>query len=103
MLPIAANFPLGKEEERCCGEKEDTKHIYICQKWSEENEKPSYEMIFSDDMPALTKVYKQYILNLKNRESSKNEEMKDEVKIPNAIFQRDPLFSIVEFSNGNKH
>jgi hypothetical protein len=58
-------------------------------------------MIFSDDMPALTKVYKQYIVNLKNGESSKNE-MKDEVKISHAIFQEGSLFSIVEFSNGNK-
>ena len=103
MLPIPANFPLGKEEEICCGEIENTKHIYICQKWSDDNEKPSYEMIFSDNMPALTIVYKQYIVNLKNRESFKNEEMKNEVKIPHVIFQRDPLFSNVEFSNGNKH
>ena len=88
MLPIPANFPLGKEEEICCGEIEDTKHIYICQKWS-------YEMIFSDNMPALTKVYTQYIVNLKNRESFKNEEMKNKVKIP-----KDPKTQA--FSTNNK-
>ena len=39
-------------------------------------------MIFTDNMPALTKVYKQYIVNLKNGENFKNEEMKNEVRIP---------------------
>ena len=72
MLPIASNFPLGKVEEKCCGEIEDTKHIYICEKWSEKSDKLSFEMIFSDKMPELTKVYKQYNVNLKNRESLKN-------------------------------
>ena len=60
-------------------------------------------MIFSDKMPELTKVYKQYNVNLKNRESLKNEKIKNKVKSPNAILQMDPLFSVIEFSNGNKH
>ena len=45
LLLKAANFPLGKEGKKCCGEIVDTKHIYNYQKWSEENEKPSYEMM----------------------------------------------------------
>ena len=39
MLPIPANFPLVIEEKRCwCGEIENTKHIYLCKYWSQENE-----------------------------------------------------------------
>ena len=49
MLPIPANLPLCTEENRCwCGEIENTKHV--CKYWSKENEKTSFEMIYTDNV-----------------------------------------------------
>ena len=61
-------------------------------------------MIYSDDMPQLSKVYKQYEKNLKVRENFKIEyEKNSEDRNLHVIDLSDPLFSNVEYSNGNKH
>ena len=58
MLPISANFPIKGEEKLCC----NTKHIYncSCKYWT--------EIIYTDDMNDLTKVYRQYVNNLTRKE-----------------------------------
>ena len=97
MLPIPANFPFGIEEKRCrCGEIENTKHIYICKYWSEENEKTSFEMIYTDDVLQLKKVYVQYELNYKIREKYQNEQEKIKNEATHVINLTDPMFYNVE-------
>ena len=60
-------------------------------------------MIYSDDMPQLSKVYKQYEMNLKVRENFKIKYVKNsEDRNLHVIDLSDPLFSNVESSNGNK-
>jgi hypothetical protein len=105
MLPISSNFPSSNEDQNCwCGEYENTKHIYICKYWCNESEKTKFEMIYSDDMPQLSKVYKQYEMNLKVRENYKIEHEKNsEDRNLHVIDISDPLYSNVDYSNGNKH
>ena len=104
MLPISANFPSSNEDQNCwCGERENTKHIYICKYWCNENEETKFEMIYTDDMPKLSKVYKHYETNLKKRENFKIVNENSEDRNLHVIHQPDPLFSNVEYSNGNKH
>ena len=104
MLPISANFSSMNEDQNCwCGEREDTKHIYICKYWCDKSEETNFEMIYSEDMPKLSKVYKHYETNLKKREKFKNENDNSKDRNPHVIDQSDPLFSNVEYSNGNKH
>ena len=104
MLLIPANFPLGSEEKRCwCGEIENTKHIYVCKYWSKESEKTSFEMIYTDNISQLKKVYYQFDANYKRRENYQSEQVKNKDKATHVINLFDPLFSNVEYSNGNKH
>ena len=78
MLPIPANFPLGTEEKLCwCGEIENTKHIYVCRYWSKEIEKTSFEMIYTDNVSQLKKVYNQFDVNYKRRENYQSEQAKN--------------------------
>ena len=104
MLPISANFPSSKEDKICwCGQNENTKHIYICKYWCNESETTKFEMIYTDDMPQLSKVFKQYEIKLKLREDFKIEyEKNTEERNLHVIDKSDPLFSNVESSNGNK-
>ena len=103
MLPIEANFPSKNSEKRCwCGEKEDSKHIYICKKWKGENEQIPYEMIYTDHLPTLVQVYKQFEINFKRREEYESKYQTEKENKPHVIPQRDPLFSF-EHSYGNKH
>ena len=102
MLPIEANFPSKNSEKRCwCGEKEDSKHIYICKKWKGENEQIPYEMIYTDHLPTLVQVYKQFEINFKRREEYESKYQTEKENKPHVIPQRDPLFSF-EHSYGNK-
>ena len=56
-------------------------------------------------MSDLTKVYKQYMKNLTKKEKFEFEQEKAEKELrrPHVIVQSDPLFSVIEYSNGNKH
>ena len=105
MLPITANFPIKGEEKLCCNSIEDTKHIYTCKYWSDKSEKPNFEKIYTDNMNDLTKVYKHYMINLTKKEKFEFEQEKaeKELRSPHVIVQSDPLFSVIEYSNGNKH
>jgi hypothetical protein len=60
-------------------------------------------MIYTDGMPQLSKVFKQYEMNLKIRENFKIEyEKNSEDRNRHGSDQSDPLFSNVEYINGNK-
>ena len=56
-------------------------------------------------MNDLTKVYKHYMINLTKKEKFEFEQEKAEKELtsPHAIVQSDPLFSVIEYSDGNKH
>jgi hypothetical protein len=105
MLPITAHFPIKGEEKLCCNSIEDTKHIYTCKHWSDKSEKPNVEQIYTDNMNDLTNVYKHYMINLNKKERFELEQEKAEKELtsPHAIVQSDPLFSVIEYSNGNKY
>ena len=60
-------------------------------------------MIYTDDMPKLVKVYKEFEVNYKRREELKNKIEIGKEKTPNMIHQSDPLLSIVDYCNGNTH
>ena len=105
MLPIPDNFPLGMEEKRrCwCGEIENTNHIYVCKYWSKENEKTSFQKMYTDDISQLKKVFTQFELSYNMRENYQIQQEKIKNEATHAINLTDPLFSYVEYSNGNKH
>ena len=101
MLPIAINFPnnQNKGNTTCwCGEMEDTEHIYLCKYWTEQSEQYSFNNIYTDNMPKLVKVFCQFKDNYKKRK-----EFIEEIETPHAIPIRDPLYSVKDYSNGNKH
>ena len=104
MLPISDNFPVKNVEEKCwCGGKEDTRHIYNC--WKDVHDKDDFEMIYTDNLPKLVKVYKTFEVMFKRREkhnTDKETESKMDKDDPSAI-HGDPLCSVFEYSNGNKH
>ena len=53
-----------KKEEICvCSKIENMKHIYQCEFLNKENEKPTFESIFGDDISELVKVNKQFQIN----------------------------------------
>ena len=92
MIPIPMNFPnnKNKNDTRCwCGEIEDTKHIYLCKQWTEQSEQYAFEMIYTDNMPKLVKVYKRFKECYKKRE-----EFKTEIENPHAIPLSDPLLFV---------
>ena len=60
-------------------------------------------MIYTDDVLQQKKVYIQYELNYKIREKYQNEQEKIKNEATHVINLTDPLFSNVEYSNGNKH
>ena len=120
MLPISANFPIKGDEKKCwCGENEDTKHIYHCKYWNNneeymnteeymnnENEKTTFEEIFTDNLPELVKVFKTFEDNYQKRENYKTEQQNMqnlEKNSPSGILISDPLCSVIGYSNGNKH
>ena len=78
--------------------------IYTCKYWSNTCEKPDFERIYTDDMNDLTKVYRNYVNNLTRKEKYETElEKSDEIRKSHVIDQSDPLFSVIGYSNGNKH
>ena len=106
MTPIPANFSSKKTEHICvCGETEDMKHIYVCQYWNTTDENVDYDLIFTDNMKQLKKVYNRFVQSYKNRENyitEKEENGKTKDIITHVIPNRDPLFSVIGHSNGNK-
>ena len=102
MVYICSNFSNGMKKEICpCGLVEDMKHIYICKLWSTRNhirngnQKPEYEIIFSDNISEQIKVNKYFIMNFQERETYEKETK------PHAILDNsDPLYSVLENSNG---
>jgi hypothetical protein len=104
MVPIKINFPNRKDDTTCwCGAIEDTKHIYICKYWSDQSEDTEFNMIYTDNMPKLVKVYKQFQVNYKRREEFNNNIENGKEETPHVIHQSDPLSSLVDYGNGNKH
>ena len=105
MTPIPANFSSKKTEYICvCGETEDMRHIYVCQYWNKTNENEDYDLIFTDNIKQLKKVYNRFVQSYKNRENyitEKEENDKYEDIITHVIPNRDPLFSVIGHSNGN--
>ena len=105
MTPIPANFSSKKTEYICvCGETEDMRHIYVCQYWNNTNENVDCDLIFTDNMKQLKKVYNRFVQSYKNRENyitEKEENDKNEDIITHVIPNRDPLFSVIGHSNGN--
>ena len=102
MVPIPSNFPKIEKKEICvCGELENSKHIYQCKVWSEnDNEKPTYENIFTDDISEQIQVNKEFQKNYQRREKYKLEtKNKEEIK-PHVIQISDPLSSSFEYGNG---
>ena len=98
MLPINENFPKNDGENRCCCQQiEDTKHIYTCKIWNQESEQNCFEEIYKENMPKLVKVYKRFRKNYIKREEYHNE------KENSHAILRDPLFSVTDDGNGNKH
>ena len=67
------------------------------------SEKAEFERIYTDDMNDLTKVYKQYVNNLTRKEKFEQEKAEKEIRKSQVIVQCDPLFSVKDYSNGNKH
>ena len=70
MVPIRSNFPKIEKKEICiCVELENSNHIFRCKVWCEnENEKPTYENIFTDDISEQIKVNKEFQKNYQIRE-----------------------------------
>ena len=56
-------------------------------------------------MNNLTKVYKHYVINLtkKDKFEFEREKTEKELRSSHAIVLSDPLSSVIEYSNGNKH
>ena len=103
MVNISSNFSKGMKKEICpCGLEENMKHIYICKLWSKgnENHKPKYEIIFSDNVSEKIKMNKYFIMNYQEREEYEIKNKEKETK-PHAILTNsDPLYSVLENSNG---
>ena len=103
MVNISSNFSKGMKKEICpCGLEENMKHIYICKLWSKgnENHKPKYEIIFSDNVSEQIKMNKYFIMNYQEREEYEIKNKEKETK-PHAILTNsDPLYSVLENSNG---
>ena len=81
------------------------RHIYVCQYWNTTNENVDYNLIFSDNIKQRKKVYNRFVLSYKNRDNyitEKEENEKTEDIITHVISNRDPLFSVIGHSNGNK-
>ena len=94
------------------GEHEDTKHIYYCKYWNNEeymnneNEKTIFEEIFTDNWSKLVKVFNIFEDNYQKRENYKTEQQNMqnlEKNSPSGILISDPLCSVIGYSNGNKH
>ena len=95
MVFIPANFSSSEKIEKCiCGEKEDMRHIYSC-KYLNNNK----EEILTEDVKLQSKVHKRFEYNMKQRE--KLRDMNNHESNSHAIL-RDPLSSLLEYSNGNK-
>ena len=81
------------------------RHIYVCTYWNRTNESDDYEWIFTDNVKQQIKVYNRFSLNMQKRDSFKNE-IEENGKIEDitthVIPYRDPLFSVLVNSNGNK-
>ena len=65
--------------------------------------KNSFEIIYTDNVSQLKKVYNQFDVNYKRRENYQSEQVKNKDKATHVTNLFDPLFSNVEYSNGNKH
>ena len=73
MVSIPINFPNRKDDTTCwCGAIEETRHIYDCKYWSDQSEQIEFNMIYTNDMPKLVKVFKQFKVRYKRREEFKN-------------------------------
>ena len=102
MIILPDNFPIKGETHRCvCGENnENMKHVYICKYWNNEITHTKYDFIFKDDIKQITKVYERFRKNYETRktyiENQTNGNQSHEISV------WDPLFSVIESSNGNK-
>ena len=108
MIFLPANFPLNMKETnmKCaCGDKEDMRHVYVCTHWNTEREEIEYDMIYTDNISQIVKVYKRFEKNYQTREkyrSENNEKTESEKITLHGIPNRDPLLSLFETCNGFK-
>jgi hypothetical protein len=106
MVSIPANFSLNQTNINCaCGDKEDMWHFYSCTFWNTEKEIIEYKIIFTDHVTKMAKVYETFLEYYQKREKChiENVETKKqcEENTPHGILNCDPLFSLLEASNGN--
>ena len=101
MINIPANF--GGESKCICGQKEENKHIYTCNRINEEKDKIEFEKVFNGTLTEQVKILERFRKNMKIRE--KNEEIRKEMKNEYIKFpcdrNSDPLTSVKVVSNGN--
>ena len=73
MVNIPFNFSSNCEYKCECGEKEDMNHIYQCDLYCKEEDRPimPYEQIFNGNMKQQIYVYKKFKQNLEKREQLK--------------------------------
>ena len=93
MVNIPTNFPKPNVNNKCfCGKLETMVHLYNCEVYNIE-EKIPYEKIFNGSLNQQLQIFKQFEVNLKNRE---------DIKIVNQN-PCDPLVircDLVDYSNG---
>ena len=105
MVSIPANFPLNQTNMNCaCGDREDMRHVYSCTFWNTEKEIIEYKIIFTDHVTKMAKVYERFRQNYQKREKYHIEiaekKKQCEENTPHGILNWEPLFSLLEPSNG---
>ena len=75
-------------------------HVYICKYWNTEITHTNYNLIFNDDIKEITKVYERFRNNYETRKTYMDNQTNGNQS--HVISVCDPLFSVLESSNGNK-
>ena len=74
MINIPANF--GGESKCICGQKEENKHIYTCNKINEEKEKVEFEKVFNGTLTEQVKILERFRKNMEIRAKNEEKEIK---------------------------
>ena len=74
MTDISANFPSGREIDKClCNGEENNEHIYTCKLLNKEQIEISYKELYNGSIENQIMVYKRFRKNMDERENMKNE------------------------------
>jgi hypothetical protein len=98
MTPILSNFSSKEIISKCvCGLSETMEHIYKSQFWNTESEKILYEIIYSENISEIKKIYQHFKVSFENRNkfTSENERNEKDDKPPHVIPVCDPLSSVI--------